>query len=177
MRQYGNYSFSRVYQAGHEVPSYQPETAYQIFQRAIFGLDVATGTIDTEKHSNYSSKGDVEASRALQEAPESPKPTCYILDPSTCTNDQLGAVVNSTAVVHDYIVIDENTAGLFPDLTNGTNTGGNDSGPNGSPNTPSGTSSAPASSHTNAASSVSISLGMVVAGLGAGGIGLGVLVL
>ena len=165
MRQHGNYSFSRVYQAGHEVPSYQPETAYQIFQRAIFGLDIATGTIDTEKDSNYSSKGDVEASRVLQEAPESPKPTCYILDPPTCTYDQFGAVLNSTALVHDYIVIDENTTGLFPGITDGTNTG------------PSGTTSAPASSHTNAASSVKISLGMVVAGLGAGGIGLGVLVL
>ncbi|MCJ1263033.1 hypothetical protein MMC22_002903 [Lobaria immixta] len=165
VRQHGNYSFSRVYQAGHEVPSYQPETAYQIFQRAIFGLDVATGTVDTEKDSNYSSKGDVEASRVLQEAPESPKSTCYILDPLTCTYVQFGAVFNSTALVHDYIVIDENTAGLFPGITDGTNTG------------PSGTTSAPASSHTNAASSVKISLGMVVAGLGAGGIGLGVLVL
>jgi len=33
VRQYGNLSFTRVYEAGHEVPAYQPETAYRIFTR------------------------------------------------------------------------------------------------------------------------------------------------
>ena len=172
VRQQGNYSFSRVYQAGHEVPSYQPETAYQIFQRAIFGLDIATGTINTQQESNYTSKGDVNASQTHQEAPKSPKPTCYILDPSTCAGDQLEAVLNNTAIVHDYIVIDENTAGLFPGLGNGTTT---NTGSDGNPATPSGTTAAPASSRTNGASSVRLGLGMGVAGFAAGAFGLGAL--
>ena len=191
MRQHGNYSFTRVYQAGHEVPSYQPEAAYQIFQRAIFGLDIATGTINTEKDSNYSSEGDVKASRTLQEAPESPEPTCYVLDLFSCTDDQFEAVLNNTALIHDYIVIDENTAGLFPGFGNGTTTSGNDTGRytagrvpkggelpgrDGKVVSPSGTTSAPASYSTNAASSIRISIGMVVAGFAAGGFGLGVLV-
>ena len=106
------------------MPAWQPEAAYRIFQRAIFGLDIATGTISTEKDSNYSSEGDVKASQTLQEAPKSPEPTCYILNPSTCTADQLSAVRNNTALIHNYIVIDENTAGLFPGIGNGTTTSG-----------------------------------------------------
>lgn len=45
-RQYGNFSFTRVYQAGHMVPAYQPEASYEIFMRAIRGRDIATGTVD-----------------------------------------------------------------------------------------------------------------------------------
>jgi carboxypeptidase C (cathepsin A) len=47
VRQHGNLSFSRVYQAGHKVPSYQPETAYRMFMRALFNKDIATGEADT----------------------------------------------------------------------------------------------------------------------------------
>lgn len=53
-RQHGNFSFSRVFQLGHEVPAYQPETAYQIFQRA---LDIATGTISTSRKEDYGTVG------------------------------------------------------------------------------------------------------------------------
>lgn len=191
VRQHGNYSFSRVFQAGHEVPSYQPEAAYQIFNRAIFGLDIATGTINTEKDVEYSSKGDVKASRTLQKAPESPEPTCYILSLTTCTDDQFYAVLNNTALIHDYIVIDENTTSLFPGIGNGT-TSGNDTGRytpgrvhvggelpgrDGNPATASGTTSAPAATSTSAASTVKISFGMVSAGLGVGGFGLAMLIL
>ena len=52
VKQYGNFSFSRVYQAGHAVAAYQPETAYQIFRRAIFGVDIATGVFDTTTTEN-----------------------------------------------------------------------------------------------------------------------------
>jgi carboxypeptidase C (cathepsin A) len=43
-REYGNFSFTRVYESGHEVPYYQPIAALGIFRRAINGLDIATGT-------------------------------------------------------------------------------------------------------------------------------------
>lgn len=39
VKQYGNYSFSRVYQAGHEVPWYQSELSYEIFMRATFNKE------------------------------------------------------------------------------------------------------------------------------------------
>ncbi|KAH8666418.1 Alpha/Beta hydrolase protein [Xylariales sp. PMI_506] len=43
VRQIGNLSFSRVFQAGHYVPAYQPETAFQVFSRIIAGTAIADG--------------------------------------------------------------------------------------------------------------------------------------
>lgn len=42
-REYGNFSFTRVYEAGHEVPYYQPIPALALFNRTINGFDSATG--------------------------------------------------------------------------------------------------------------------------------------
>jgi hypothetical protein len=47
VRQYGNLSHIRTYQAGHAIPSHQPETAYKIFTRALFNMDIATGIQST----------------------------------------------------------------------------------------------------------------------------------
>ncbi|ETI22620.1 hypothetical protein G647_06696 [Cladophialophora carrionii CBS 160.54] len=44
-REYGNFSFTRIYEAGHEVPYYQPIASLGFFTRAINGLDIATGTM------------------------------------------------------------------------------------------------------------------------------------
>ena len=44
VRQYGNFSFTRIYESGHEVPFYQPVAALAMFQRALGNLDLATGT-------------------------------------------------------------------------------------------------------------------------------------
>ncbi|KAF2090517.1 hypothetical protein K490DRAFT_34644 [Saccharata proteae CBS 121410] len=44
VRQYGNFSFLRVYEAGHEVPFYQPVGALAMFNRTINHLNVADGT-------------------------------------------------------------------------------------------------------------------------------------
>jgi len=119
VRQHGNFSFSRVFQAGHEVPAYQPETAYQIFHRAIFGMDIATGTVSTSNNSSYSTTGSSTTFEVKNQDPGSPSPQCYILAlQSTCTEDQYAAVVNGTALIHDYIVIDANQSHLFPGVGN-----------------------------------------------------------
>ena len=44
VRQSGGFSFVRIYNAGHEVPFYQPLASLEIFERAIAGKDIATGT-------------------------------------------------------------------------------------------------------------------------------------
>lgn len=54
-REYGNLSFTRVYQAGHEVPYYQPIASLQLFNRTLFGWDIAEGT--TQIWSEYSTNG------------------------------------------------------------------------------------------------------------------------
>ncbi|KAI9781133.1 MAG: hypothetical protein M1835_004356 [Candelina submexicana] len=121
VRQHGNFSFSRVFESGHEVPAYQPETAYKIFMRAMFGLDIATGnTPTTANPSNYSSTGPKSSFQIKNEVPESPPSQCYILSlQNTCTEDQVNAVVNGTALIHDYILIDQNDMNLFPNITGG----------------------------------------------------------
>ena len=42
-REYGNFSFTRVYDAGHMVPFNQPAASLQLFNRTLHGLDLATG--------------------------------------------------------------------------------------------------------------------------------------
>lgn len=46
VKQSGAFSFVRIYESGHEVPFYQPEVSLAIFERAIAGLDIATGSIN-----------------------------------------------------------------------------------------------------------------------------------
>ncbi|EEH06079.1 carboxypeptidase [Histoplasma capsulatum G186AR] len=116
VRQYGSFSFSRVYQAGHMVPAYQPETAFEIFRRVMFDMDIATGKVNTMIDKAYSTKGQRTTFQIKNEPPPMPKPTCYILAPSSCTDDQVAVVVNGSGLILDYILIDENTKHLFPDI-------------------------------------------------------------
>jgi hypothetical protein len=117
VRQHGNLSFSRVYQAGHEVPAYQPETAYQIFTRALFNRDIATGLENTGEGSDYSSQGPSDTLQFRSEEIEQPLQFCYTLDPgSTCTEEQIGALLNGSSTVCSWIVKDGNSTILFPEL-------------------------------------------------------------
>lgn len=59
VRQYGNFSFLRVYESGHEVPYYQPIAALEMFRRVLLGVDLASG--DTNLTSSYSSPGPANA--------------------------------------------------------------------------------------------------------------------
>ncbi len=43
VRQYGNFSFMRIYEAGHEVPFYQPLASLAMFARVLGNVDIATG--------------------------------------------------------------------------------------------------------------------------------------
>jgi carboxypeptidase C (cathepsin A) len=57
VKQAGKFSFTRVFEAGHEVPFYQPLAALEMFDRVINGLDVATGTRKIGNKSCYVTKG------------------------------------------------------------------------------------------------------------------------
>ena len=59
VRQYGNFSFTRVYEAGHEVPYYQPQAALAIFNRTLFHYNVADGTVPVT--ANLTSTGGLNA--------------------------------------------------------------------------------------------------------------------
>jgi hypothetical protein len=102
-RQHGNYSFSRVFQAGHEVPAYQPEAAYEIFMRATFNRDVATGLLPVT--SELVTVGPSDTWYIKNEPPEEPTPQCYILSPGTCTPEIWDKVWAGKARVENYFVI------------------------------------------------------------------------
>lgn len=70
VRQTSNLSFTRVFQAGHDVAYWQPQTVYEILNRALLGKDIATGNIEIT--SAYASTG-----------PESSFGIKQILEPST----------------------------------------------------------------------------------------------
>lgn len=148
VRQYGNFSFSRVYgiyqhqdnwirttltqtDAGHEVPSYQPETSYEIFMRALTNRDIATGTISTTDNETYSTTGASSFWEIKNEIPEPPDPLCYVRALLTsCTEDQIAAVINGTALVQDWILIDDSTATLSNNTaSNRTSSGDRPSSP------------------------------------------------
>ncbi|KAK2765261.1 carboxypeptidase s1 [Colletotrichum kahawae] len=102
-RQFGNYSFSRVFQAGHEVPSYQPVTAYEIFMRATFNRDIATGLIPVTDE--LATEGPLDIWHIKNVPPAQPDPICYVLKPDTCTPEVWEMVENGSALVRDYYVI------------------------------------------------------------------------
>ena len=58
-REYGNFSFTRVYEAGHEVPFYQPIAALQLFNRTLNGWDIAKGTVKIDE--DYATNGKAKA--------------------------------------------------------------------------------------------------------------------
>ena len=44
VRQYGNFSFMRIYEAGHEVPFYQPKASLELFRRVLGNLILSDGS-------------------------------------------------------------------------------------------------------------------------------------
>ncbi|PGG97877.1 hypothetical protein AJ79_09049 [Helicocarpus griseus UAMH5409] len=137
VRQYGNLSFTRVWQAGHEVPSYQPEGSLVIFQRALFNRDIATGEIDTARPLEggdgafYSSEGPMDTWGHKEEPPEQYTKFCYTLDTDTCTEEQVKGVEEGKAVVKNWIVVDDNSTRLFPDVVGKDAGGGGEKKPPG----------------------------------------------
>jgi hypothetical protein len=106
VRQYANVSFSRVFEAGHTVAAYQPETVFRIFQRAMSRKDVATGGVDIQINKNYSTSGPLSSFATKNDMPAADQPSvCYLyVLGSTCTPDELAALANGTATVKDYVV-------------------------------------------------------------------------
>lgn len=112
-RQHGNLSFSRVFQAGHEVPSYQPDAAHEIFRRATFNLDIATGLVPVSDE--LSTDGPRDIWHIKNTPPSLPAPRCYILKPLTCPPDVWEKVGNGTVLVNDWFVVGEESGDATPE--------------------------------------------------------------
>ncbi|KAI0453898.1 carboxypeptidase S1 [Xylaria acuta] len=104
-RQLGNFSFTRVFQAGHEVPSYAPAAAHAVFTRATFNRDIATGLVPLTDGLVTVGPKDVWSVRNTP--PERPQPKCYVLKPETCVPEVWEEVVKGTAVVRDWFIVDD----------------------------------------------------------------------
>lgn len=89
VRQYGNFSFIRVYEAGHEVPYYQPEASLAFFNRSINHFDIATGTVKVT--SNYDTKGEPSATHTEP----------YVSLPPTPSASAGGSVVENFEIFKD----------------------------------------------------------------------------
>ncbi|KAL8723086.1 MAG: hypothetical protein Q9225_000557 [Loekoesia sp. 1 TL-2023] len=105
VRQYGNLSFSRIYDAGHLIPAYQPETAFTVFTRIIMGTDMSLGEpIDL---ATYRSNGTANATYTSK-APDSAKPTCWVRNINgTCTDDQKNMIVKGDGDVINGVLYDK----------------------------------------------------------------------
>lgn len=103
-RQLGNYSFTRVFQAGHMVPAYQPVAAYEHFVRAMFNVDIGSGT--TPVTDDFINDGEAFDRWIKQPPPEMPEPRCYVLQPSSCTKEVWEKVAAGKVTVKDFFVID-----------------------------------------------------------------------
>jgi carboxypeptidase C (cathepsin A) len=97
VRQYGNLSFSRIYQAGHSVPSYQPETAFQVFARIIMGTSVSTGA--PVNLGTYNTSGPLNATQT-HKLPPMASTTCWLRAiTDSCSNNQIQMIQNGQGVV------------------------------------------------------------------------------
>lgn len=59
VRQYGNFSFMRIYEAGHEVPYYQPKASLEFFRRVLGNLILSDGSEPVTPE--YETEGKAEA--------------------------------------------------------------------------------------------------------------------
>lgn len=109
-RQHGNLSFSRVFQSGHEVPTYQPVAAHEIFRRAMFNLDIATGLVPVTN--DLATVGPRDIWHVKNVPPKMPAPRCYVLKPITCLPDVWETVSRGTAVVKDWFVVSEDSVDI-----------------------------------------------------------------
>ncbi|KAI0418222.1 carboxypeptidase S1 [Xylaria grammica] len=104
-RQLGNFSFTRVFQAGHEVPAYAPGASHAIFRRATFNRDIATGLVPVSDE--FATVGARDTWSVRHAPPERPGPRCYILKPETCLPEVWERVREGTVVVKDWFVVDD----------------------------------------------------------------------
>jgi carboxypeptidase C (cathepsin A) len=97
VRQYGNLSFSRIYDAGHLVPAYQPETAFTVFTRIIMGTDISTG--EPVDLSTFATTGPANATH-MNTPPEQFEPKCWIRNiASTCNEEDITMIESGEGVI------------------------------------------------------------------------------
>jgi len=101
VRQEGNFSFARIYDAGHTIPSYQPETAFTVFTRIIQGTDISTGK---EVDLSTFLTGGPPVSIHFNEVPEQEANTCWVRNiENTCSEEEQAHIHHGEGVIRNGI--------------------------------------------------------------------------
>lgn len=104
VRQYGNLSFSRIYDAGHSVPAYQPETAFEVFARIMSGTSVSTGEIINPAVYNTTGPANATYTASL---PASPTNTCWLRNIlETCNDNQKNMIIGNEGAIINGVLYD-----------------------------------------------------------------------
>ncbi|OAX81189.1 hypothetical protein ACJ72_04469 [Emergomyces africanus] len=99
VRQFGNLSFTRVYDAGHFVPAAQPEIAFSLFSRIIDGGGRDLGSGDKVDLSTFHTIGPRNATK-MNVAPRMAETTCYVRAvQETCSMEQKQMLKDGRGVV------------------------------------------------------------------------------
>lgn len=115
VRQYGNLSFSRIYDAGHLIPAYQPETAFTVFTRIIMGSDLSLG--EPADLGTYRSNGPANATETSK-APDQLEPTCWLRNIlNSCTNDQVDMLQRGLGVIINGVLYNDSSEWKTPPST------------------------------------------------------------
>jgi hypothetical protein len=136
--------------------------------RVLFNKDISTGLEGTGEGTNYSSVGPNDTLAFRNEQFEQPLQFCYTLDPgSTCTEAQIEGLLDGSATVCSWIVKDENSTVLFPELVGemGVEGCGRGNGSLGGGNGTVGNGSGPTVPFEGGAARAGVSLGMVLLGV------------
>ena len=88
VRQYGNFSFLRIYEAGHEVPFYQPKASLEMFRRVLGNVDIASGEV--ELTATYQTNG---TANATHTEPFVPLPSSTSTSASVSATSSAGVYV------------------------------------------------------------------------------------
>jgi hypothetical protein len=116
VKQFGNLSFSRIYDAGHFVPYYQPETAFQVFARIIFGHDLSTGV--PVNLTNFRSSGTAESYHTNTVPSDPPAQTCWVRSwNSSCSADETAAMLGGKGLVQHGIYYEDPASIVLPTAT------------------------------------------------------------
>jgi hypothetical protein len=106
VKQAGRFSFARVFDAGHATAFYQPETVYELFMRAMFNNDLATGKEDLTKNKEYVTEGPTDSWGWTNTLPDPPENECNLWAvPGTCTADQAMALALGNATINEFQIV------------------------------------------------------------------------
>ena len=130
VRQFGNLSFSRIYDAGHLIPAYQPETAFTVFTRVIMGSDISLGEpVDLR---TYKSNGTANATETAK-APHQADPTCWVRNiENTCSEDQKATLQQGRGCIVNGVLYDQCDDWKAPDSSISMSAGFPGNGPSSS---------------------------------------------